>query len=112
MTPTSCVYVISDKTGAAIFVGKATGAESISALASLGALLPVTVREGLSEAEAFECERALIAFHGRADLGLGELLNFTDGGLCTPNPAAESRAASNAAKRRRVAIATAKHGAI
>jgi hypothetical protein len=46
-----------------------------------GGLLPfVIVREGLSEIEANAVEVALIAAIGRADLGRGPLVNFTDGG--------------------------------
>ena len=44
----------------------------------------VKVREGLMQAEAHDLERALIAFHGRDDLGLGPLLNLCDGGAGTP----------------------------
>ena len=38
------------------------------------------VRDGLSEAEAFETERALIAQFGRSNNGTGTLANKTDGG--------------------------------
>jgi len=36
--------------------------------------------KNLTEAEAFDLERSLIAQHGRADLGMGCLANLTDGG--------------------------------
>jgi hypothetical protein len=38
------------------------------------------VQSGLQEWVAFELERDLVALHGRLDLGLGPLVNFTDGG--------------------------------
>ena len=79
------VYTISDAFDVIVYVGKGRGRRSalssrrnatINALISFGGTLPpVKVREGMTEAEAFELEKALIEFHGRADLGLGELLN-------------------------------------
>lgn len=45
-----------------------------------GALPIVIVRSGLTEAEAFETEKALIAAIGRKNLGKGPLANLTDGG--------------------------------
>jgi hypothetical protein len=45
-----------------------------------GDLPVVVIREGLTEAEAFETEVALIAAIGRADLGLGPLVNHDNGG--------------------------------
>ena len=38
------------------------------------------VRDGLSEPEAFEIEKRLIALHGRRDEGNGTLVNLTPGG--------------------------------
>lgn len=38
------------------------------------------VANGLQEQEAFELERSIIAKIGRRDLGLGPLVNYTDGG--------------------------------
>jgi hypothetical protein len=38
------------------------------------------VESGLQEWAAFEIEKNLIALHGRMDLGLGSLVNYTDGG--------------------------------
>lgn len=38
------------------------------------------VEAGLQEWAAFELERCLIALYGRNDLGLGNLVNYTDGG--------------------------------
>lgn len=45
-----------------------------------GEPIAVKIREGLTEAEAFETEIALIKAIGRADLGQGPLANMTDGG--------------------------------
>lgn len=46
-----------------------------------GQPLPYTIlRDGLTEAEAFEIETILIAALGRSDRGLGTLANMTDGG--------------------------------
>jgi len=38
------------------------------------------IQDGLQEWAAFELEKSLIALHGRKDLGLGELVNYADGG--------------------------------
>ena len=97
------VYIIHDSTGVPVYVGKGSGKRShqtkgkrnakIEGLISFGGTLPsVKVRENLTEAEAFDLEKALIAFHGREDLGLGPLLNLNDGGPGGENPAAETRA--------------------
>lgn len=57
------------------------------------------VQDGLQEWAAFELEVALIALHGRRDLGLGPLVNMTDGGegaagaAHTPEARAKIRAA-------------------
>ena len=109
------VYVIHDSTGVPVYVGKGRRRRSglsgrrnrkISALISFGGTLPpVKVRTGLTEAEAYECERALIAFHGRADLGLGSLLNLCDGGAGASNPTAETRAKLVESNRSRVITA-------
>jgi hypothetical protein len=103
-------YIIHDSTGVPIYVGMGRGYRhcnsgkrnaKIEALISFGGTLkPVKVKEGMTKAEAHECEKALIAFHGRADLGKGELLNLCDGGA-GPNGtivSAETRAKMRAAK--------------
>ncbi|HZZ26212.1 MAG TPA: NUMOD3 domain-containing DNA-binding protein [Roseiarcus sp.] len=87
------VYIIHDSTGDPVYVGKGRGKRArlnanrnakIEALISFGGTLaPVKVREGMTEDEAHEAERALIAYHGRMDLGLGPLLNLCDGGAHT-----------------------------
>ena len=38
------------------------------------------IADGLTEQEAFDIERAEIARHGRLDMGMGTLVNLTDGG--------------------------------
>jgi NUMOD3 motif len=102
------VYIIHDRTGVPVYVGKGSGRRAgrkdnrnakIDALISFGGTLaPVKVKEGMTESEAFECEKALIQFHGREDLGLGTLLNLCDGGVAVINMAAETRAKISAAK--------------
>jgi hypothetical protein len=102
------VYIITDNMGVPVYVGKGRGRRGrlrasrnakIEALISFGGTLPpVKVKENLTEGEAHEAERALIAFHGRDDLGLGPLLNLGDGGIGTLNSAAESREKMRAAK--------------
>lgn len=52
-----------------------------SILKKAGGKLPITIiADSLSEAEAFDLEKKLIAEIGRKDLGLGPLANWTDGG--------------------------------
>jgi hypothetical protein len=88
------VYVIFHPTGTPCYVGKGRGKRWKShargdshnsvlkrMIQRFGASLPVAViRDGLTEAEAFETEVALIAAIGRADICTGSLLNKTDGG--------------------------------
>jgi NUMOD3 motif-containing protein len=83
------VYIITDRLGVPVYVGKGRGrrhnlssrrSAKIEALISFGGTLPpVKIREGLTQTEAFECEKALIAFHGRECDG-GTLLNVALGG--------------------------------
>jgi hypothetical protein len=73
----------------------------INALISFGGTLPaVKVKTGMTEAEAFECERALIQFHGRECDG-GTLLNTALGGAgpVGVKHTAETRANMSAAHR-------------
>lgn len=42
--------------------------------------------DNISYQEAIEIEKYLIKYYGRKDLGLGELVNMTDGGEGTENP--------------------------
>jgi hypothetical protein len=90
------VYLISRLDGRPCYVGKGKGQRwrhhgkygrnkhlisVIKQAKAIGQELPrVKVLEGLTESKAFEVERALIAFFGRADTGAGLLLNLTDGG--------------------------------
>lgn len=59
--------------------GYNTRLNRIIALAG-GSLPKIKVRENLTEKDAFETERSLIAAIGRADRKLGPLVNLTDGG--------------------------------
>ena len=80
-------------TGVCFYVGKGKGDRARSMrrkgrhryvtnkLAGLGLVPEVRmIAEGLSEQDAFQLERELIAKHGRQDRGLGNLVNSTDGG--------------------------------
>ena len=88
------VYIVQYNTGVPVYVGMGRGRRAnrkdnrnakINALIDFGGTRSaVKVREGLMQAEAHDLERALIAFHGRDDLGLGPLLNLCDGGAGTP----------------------------
>jgi hypothetical protein len=87
------VYVIFRPNGIPCYVGKGKGRraehharfshnrhlKSIYNLAD-GNLPLVKIRQGLTDAEACETERAFIAAIGRRDLGKGPLVNFCDGG--------------------------------
>jgi len=65
--------------GAAL-AGKHVNAHLANIIRKYGPLDFVIVRAGLSEVDAFETERALIAQFGRVDRGTGSLANRTDGG--------------------------------
>ncbi len=83
-------------TGAPFYIGKGSGDRlSITTLTgtnkhkrsilqkakTAGHTCPAAIiRSGLSELEAFDTERVLIAALGRRDLGTGILVNLTDGG--------------------------------
>ena len=45
----------------------------------------IITQEWLSEEQAFEAEKFLIAYYGRIDLGTGCLRNLTDGGDAPPS---------------------------
>lgn len=87
------VYIYFRLTGIPCYVGKGKGERwthhrkwscnrrLARIMAKAGGDLPVVfIRRGMTEAEAFEMEIAFIAAIGRADLGLGPLVNFTNGG--------------------------------
>lgn len=87
------VYVIFRPNGIPCYVGKGRGRRAEhhalfshnrhlkSIYNKAGGSLPLAkVREGLTDAEACETERAFIAAIGRKDLGKGPLVNFCDGG--------------------------------
>jgi len=87
------VYIIFRWDGSPCYVGKGRGDRWLRhaknstnrhlgrIYAQAGGTLPIIkVREGLTHAEACETEIALIIAIGRADLGRGPLVNFTDGG--------------------------------
>ena len=70
-------------------------------LSRAGGDLPVVIlHEGLTEAVAFEYERALISAIGR-DIYGGPLANMTDGGEGAANPSTETREKIGAANRGR-----------
>ena len=61
----------------------------------------IFVAQGLTEDEAFQMEKDLIAFYGRVDLGTGCLLNRTDGGEGASGtfPSKETRAKMSTAQK-------------
>lgn len=61
------------------------------------------VHDNLTEAEAFELETFYINFYGRRDLGLGKLVNMTDGGEGTNVWSAESRKKASESKKQAIA---------
>lgn len=95
------VYRIDSLDGSPLFIGKVRGRlcrrshrQGPAITASIAAGLtrdPVIVAAHLTEAEAYALQRALIAEIGRADLGLGPLLNATDGGPGGSNPGPVAR---------------------
>lgn len=57
------------------------------------------LKSNLTWEEATELEIALISFYGRRDLGLGNLVNLTDGGEGVINPSDEARLKMSEAKK-------------
>lgn len=89
-------------TGEIFYIGKGSGCKRFkssrqrsawwkSVVAKHGFRVEI-IQDGLQEWAALELECALIALHGRADLGLGPLVNLTDGGEGTSNPSEATRA--------------------
>ena len=87
------VYVIFRPNGIPCYVGKGKGrrAEHHARFShnkhlkriynQAGGILPlIKIRQGLTDSQACETERAFIAAIGRLDLGKGPLVNFSDGG--------------------------------
>ena len=58
------------------------------------------IQEFENEQDAFEYEKYLIKQIGREDLGLGPLINFTDGGEGASNPSEESRKKRGASSKK------------
>lgn len=100
----SCyIYVYFRPDGSPCYVGKGSGNRWVAherrptnkilarIIAKAGGELPkVKIRTGLTDAEAFEIERALIKAIGRFSVG-GPLVNMTDGGDGVVNPSDEAR---------------------
>jgi hypothetical protein len=114
------VYVIFDLAGVPRYVGKGKGKRWLDhekkgadhanpALRSLikkaqlqGMELPkFKLREGLTEAVAYDIEALFIRTIGRRDLKTGPLYNLNDGGMGGVNASASTRAKQGAAKRGR-----------
>jgi hypothetical protein len=97
------VYAFFRKDGTPYYIGKGEGRRINRPTGRRFKLPPKDQRKilvgGLTEAEAFEYEIALISLLGRKDQGTGCLRNFTDGGdgASGCSPSAETRAKLSAA---------------
>ncbi len=115
------VYVIFDLKGRPRYIGKGSGSRPFAHARQTHNLrlqqlyrrtadeLPICViREGLTDAEAFEIEIALIAAVGRCDLGEGPLYNLAEGGGCSfgnsPLTRAKKSASHTGVKRPEVGL--------
>jgi hypothetical protein len=95
------VYRIDSIDGTAVYIGKGGGNRdrywkrknpAVMAMGVAGLLCkPIRVFDGTEE-QCYAEESRLISLYGRKDLGLGELLNLTNGGAGAKNPNAEGRA--------------------
>lgn len=94
-------------TGEIFYVGKGTGYRAYefgrnrhwNNTAKKHGYTVETIEIGLQEWYAFELEMNLISYHGRCDLGLGVLVNLTDGGEGSSNPSKETRNLMSAAHK-------------
>ena len=97
------IYVYLREDGSPYYVGKGKGNRAWSKNRRIppptDPSLIVIVKEFLTETEAFDEERLLIAFYGRKDKGTGILRNLTDGGEGSSGwiPSAEYREKMSAA---------------
>src|SRR6266496_1462220 len=69
--------------GTPYYVGKAANLRRTRAVHRVGKCPPrerILIQEFPSEPDALAAEKFLISYYGREDLGLGKLLNLTDGG--------------------------------
>lgn len=84
------VYMVFSSQGCPLYVGKGKGdrwaeggrhnAHMRAVWKKYGSLPVVIIRDDLTEQQAFDTEKALVAVIGRSDLGKGPLANHTDGG--------------------------------
>jgi hypothetical protein len=101
------VYAFLRKDGTPYYIGKGQGRRIDSRAGRSSRLPPKDQRRvligGLTEAESFEYEIALISLLGRKDQGTGCLRNLTDGGdgTCGAVRSPETRARMSAASRNR-----------
>ena len=66
--------------GTPYYVGKGSGRRATRKRRGSPTKDRIIVQDFLSEAEAFEAEKILIAYYGRKDIGTGILINLNDGG--------------------------------
>ena len=76
---TNEVFYVGKGSGRRAWIFRARGAYWTNIVNKHGLIVEI-VQSGLKEFEAFNLERDLIAIYGRKDLGLGLLVNGTDGG--------------------------------
>ncbi len=66
--------------GTPYYVGKGSGRRATRKRRGSPPRDRILVQDFISEAEAFEAEKILIAYYGRKDIGTGTLINLNDGG--------------------------------
>lgn len=83
------VYLHKTKSGRIFYIGKGRGKRAWDKsernrhwkiIERKNGVIVEIIQDGLQEWAAFELESDLIALYGRKDLGLGPLVNYTDGG--------------------------------